>query len=91
MSDSAAPIAAGFWATMPPADGAAEALREMVAAGLDVVMVSTPDSICTGRCASEKYDWVERVYGAEWKARLILATDKTWIRGKICLVCNDLF
>lgn len=72
---------AGFWATMPAAKGAIDAVKEMAASGLEVFVLSAPDGRFTGRCAMEKYQWLESHLGAEWKDRLILSTDKTLVQG----------
>lgn len=75
----------GFWSTMPVAKGAVRALNEMLARGIDVRIVSTPDEQYTGRCAQEKFEWLETNFGAEWKSRLILTSDKTLVKGT-CLI-----
>eukprot|EP01055_Gregarina_sp_Pseudo9_P001252 Gregarina_sp_Pseudo_9__1251@NODE_182_length_3802_cov_18_335902_g168_i0_p2_GENE_NODE_182_length_3802_cov_18_335902_g168_i0NODE_182_length_3802_cov_18_335902_g168_i0_p2_ORF_typecomplete_len236_score27_33NT5C/PF06941_12/1_6e33HAD_2/PF13419_6/0_00058HAD/PF12710_7/0_0087Put_Phosphatase/PF06888_12/0_22Hydrolase/PF00702_26/0_2_NODE_182_length_3802_cov_18_335902_g168_i0270977 len=75
----------GFWSTMPPAPGAVEAMHEMAQSGLNVWVVSAPDSFLTGKCAKEKYEWIETHLGPEWKNRLILTQDKTLIHGDLLI------
>eukprot|EP00921_Rhytidocystis_pertsovi_P004836 GHVQ01008408.1.p2 GENE.GHVQ01008408.1~~GHVQ01008408.1.p2 ORF type:complete len:273 (+),score=23.30 GHVQ01008408.1:423-1241(+) len=74
-----------FWRTMPPMDGGVDAVKSMAARGLSVYIVSTPDPIHTSRCAKEKFDWIECHLGSKWKSRVILASDKTLIRGDILI------
>eukprot|EP01053_Blabericola_migrator_P006323 Blabericola_migrator_1__6322@NODE_3190_length_1958_cov_57_699101_g1974_i1_p1_GENE_NODE_3190_length_1958_cov_57_699101_g1974_i1NODE_3190_length_1958_cov_57_699101_g1974_i1_p1_ORF_typecomplete_len229_score28_20NT5C/PF06941_12/2_7e28HAD/PF12710_7/0_0037Put_Phosphatase/PF06888_12/0_0069HAD_2/PF13419_6/0_021_NODE_3190_length_1958_cov_57_699101_g1974_i189775 len=75
----------GFWSTMPVAPGAKQALSEMADSGLDVWIVSAPDPDLTGRCAMEKYEWLELNFGPRWKNRLILTQDKTLVHGNLLI------
>ena len=36
-------------------------------------------------CAAEKYAWVERHLGAEWKGRILITSDKTLVRGDVLI------
>lgn len=75
----------GMYLAMEPIPGAVEALRAMVAAGLDVRIVTAPHPACAASCASEKFQWVERFLGSEWISRLILARDKTHVHGAVLI------
>eukprot|EP00922_Rhytidocystis_sp_ex-Travisia-forbesii_P028167 GHVS01041341.1.p1 GENE.GHVS01041341.1~~GHVS01041341.1.p1 ORF type:complete len:299 (-),score=42.17 GHVS01041341.1:241-1137(-) len=74
-----------FWRTMPPMKGGVDAMQGMVARGLNVFIVSSPDPFHTSRCAKEKYDWIEYYLGPHWKSKVILASDKTLIRGDVLI------
>eukprot|EP00922_Rhytidocystis_sp_ex-Travisia-forbesii_P028165 GHVS01041339.1.p1 GENE.GHVS01041339.1~~GHVS01041339.1.p1 ORF type:complete len:273 (-),score=49.22 GHVS01041339.1:304-1122(-) len=74
-----------FWRTMPPMKGGVQAMQDMVASGLKVFIVSSPDPFHTSRCAKEKYDWIENYLGTHWKSKVILASDKTLIRGDVLI------
>lgn len=67
---------------MEPTEGSLNALREMADTGLQVFIVTTPDAKHTARSAFEKFLWIERHLGVEWKARTVLATDKTLVKGE---------
>ena len=70
----------GFFREMQPIEGAVAALREMVAAGLDVRICTAPLAT-SPRCAMEKIEWVIHHLGPEWVDRIVLTRDKTLIRG----------
>eukprot|EP00922_Rhytidocystis_sp_ex-Travisia-forbesii_P014966 GHVS01022382.1.p1 GENE.GHVS01022382.1~~GHVS01022382.1.p1 ORF type:complete len:246 (+),score=40.48 GHVS01022382.1:288-1025(+) len=74
-----------FWRSMPPMAGGLEALHAMEARGVQVFIVSSPDPFHTARCAQEKYDWIECYLGTAWKSKVILASDKTLIRGDVLI------
>lgn len=71
-----------FYWYMDPVYGAAEALEEMVAAGHEVSIVSTPWPT-NPTCLQDKSDWLDAYIGEGWSQRLILTRDKTAIRGDI--------
>ena len=70
----------GFYREMVPVEGAVEALHQMVAAGIEVRLCSSPLGT-SPICASEKIEWVIAHLGQSWYNRLILTRDKTLIRG----------
>ena len=74
----------GFYADLPLIEGAAEALNGMLAAGHDVMLCSSP-WLSNPTCASDKYDWAERMLGLGWGDRVILTKDKTLVRGDILI------
>lgn len=77
----------GYFRDLPEMTGAVLALREMLAAGHDVRICTSP--LLTSRsCASEKYEWVSRCLGTEWGERLIITRDKTFVRGQILIDDN---
>ncbi|MFH1473257.1 MAG: 5'-3'-deoxyribonucleotidase [bacterium] len=75
---------AGFVFNLPPLDGALEALTQLVELGHDVRICSSPLSSYKN-CVEEKYAWVERHFGKDFVKRIILAKDKTLIRGDVLI------
>lgn len=74
----------GFFASIPPmADGIAAAKR-LLQAGHDVRICTSPIQAYQ-YCVSEKFDWVCQHLGEDWLQRIILAKDKTWVRGDILI------
>lgn len=71
----------GFYFDLEPLEGALDALNEMLAAGLDVRLVSSPHPSSPALCAAEKYQWVDKYLGSEWVSRLVIVKDKTYISG----------
>lgn len=72
--------AEGFFRGLPPVEGAIQAVKEMVAEGIDVRICTFP--LQTYRhCVGEKYEWVERHLGTAYTSRVILTRDKTIIAG----------
>jgi len=74
----------GFYANLPLVEGAAEALNAMLDDGHDVMLCSSPWTT-NPTCASDKYDWAERMLGVGWADRVILTKDKTLVRGDILI------
>lgn len=73
----------GFYESLEPYPGAVEALKQLLEAGADVKLVTTPHPACAGSCAREKFLSVERHLGVEWLERLIITRDKTHVQGDI--------
>lgn len=74
----------GFFAALPPIKDGIAAAKCLLAAGHDVRICTSP--IQDYRyCVTEKFDWVCQHLGEEWLHRVILAKDKTWIRGDILI------
>ena len=74
----------GFFESLPPVSGAVEAARALLAAGHDVRICTAPVNQYR-YCAGEKIAWVEQHLGTEWTRRVIIAKDKTWVRGDILI------
>jgi len=70
----------GFFLDLDTVPGGLEAVREMLAAGHDVFLCTAPISDCP-TCPTEKTEWVRRHLGADFAKRLIMAPDKTLVRG----------
>lgn len=75
---------AGFILNLPPLDGALEALTQMIELGHEVRICSSPLSKYQN-CVEEKYAWVERHFGKDFVKRVILAKDKTLIKGDVLI------
>ena len=74
----------GFFESLPPVSGAVKAARALLAAGHDVRICTAPVNQYR-YCAGEKIAWVEQHLGTEWTRRVIIAKDKTWVRGDILI------
>lgn len=76
--------APGFFATLPPVQGAVAAAQALLAHGHDVRICTSPITDYRN-CVGEKLQWVEQHLGSDWVARVILTKDKTWVRGDILI------
>lgn len=74
----------GFYAELSPIPGAKQVLKALLKQGHDVRIVSAP-FISNPTCASDKMEWIVKHYGAHWAQRLILTTDKTFVRGDVLI------
>ncbi len=72
--------AKGFIENLPLIPGAIEAIRQMQKAGHFIKICTSPLSRYDN-CVTEKFAWVERHFGIEWTKNIIIAKDKTQIRG----------
>lgn len=79
--------AEGFFRSLPPIDGAIQAVKEMVAHGIDVRICTHPLQAYRN-CVGEKYEWVERHLGTAFTTRMILTRDKTVIAGDMLIDDN---
>ena len=73
----------GFYESFEPIKGAVEALREMLACGLEVRLCTAPHPLQWEACVREKYVWVRRHLGEEWLSRVMIVRDKTCVRGTL--------
>lgn len=76
--------APGFIGQLPPIDGAIEAVRELLALGLDIRFCTSPLHQYEN-CVAEKYHWIEHHFGRPATQRLILTRDKTLVRGDLLI------
>jgi 5'-nucleotidase len=74
----------GFYSKLRPIPGAKVALKNMVRAGHHVRIVTSPWA-SNPTCASDKLNWIVRHYGSQWARRVIIASDKTAVRGDILI------
>jgi 5'-nucleotidase len=76
--------APNFFAALPPIEGALQGFKELAETGHDIAICSSP-LIGNPTGASDKYDWIEENLGDDWVGKLILAPDKTMVRGDILI------
>ena len=74
----------GFILGLSPMPGALEALADMLVAGHDVRICTSPLSAFRF-CVVEKYQWVHDNLGTDWVGRLIITKDKTLVRGDVLI------
>jgi len=73
---------AGFYRSLPVIPGAVAAVEELQSLGHDVRICSAPLTAYR-HCVAEKFEWVEKHFGAEFVDRLVLTKDKTLVRGDV--------
>ena len=76
--------APGFIRNLPPVPGSLEAVKELLALGMDIRICTSPLSQFEN-CVAEKYLWVEKHLGRAATNRLILTKDKTLIQGDLLI------
>lgn len=74
----------GFFRRLSPIPGGAGALNAMRSEGIDVWLCTSPLSGMP-TCATEKFEWVAEHLGEWWTERIIIARDKTLVRGDILI------
>jgi 5'-nucleotidase len=74
----------GFYADLEPIPGAVKALKEMLADGHDIAIVTSP-YYSNPTCIADKIEWVRRNLGQSWVSRIILAADKTRVSGDVLI------
>jgi len=65
----------GFFETMKENAGGIQALKDMVAEGNEVKIVSAPHPDYYAQCSAEKCKWVATHLGEDWLPRLVLTPD----------------
>lgn len=73
-----------FYRNLPVMKGAKEAVQQLLAAGHEIRICTSPLTT-NPYCASEKFGWVEEHFGSDFLKRIIIAKDKTWVRGDILI------
>ncbi len=74
----------GFIRGLPPIPGAIDAMEAMVEAGIEVFICSSPFTQYRN-CVLEKYEWVDAHLGKAWIDRVMLAKDKTLVKGDMLI------
>lgn len=77
----------GFFRSLRPIEGALRGVRDLLDAGHDVRICTSPLTNYR-HCVPEKYEWVEEHLGADFVWRLILTKDKTLVRGDVLIDDN---
>lgn len=72
--------APGFYESLEPVDGAADALSDMLDAGYDVAIVTSP-WLANPTCASAKFASLDGHFGKGMSKRAIITSDKTRVIG----------
>lgn len=76
----------GFYQSLPPIEGAIEAVRELDSLpSVRVMICSSPRLESYQYCIPEKYDWIREYLGDEFIQRLILTKDKTLVHGRFLI------
>lgn len=78
----------GFYRRLKPIPEAVEAFKEMEAEGVKTFIASSPTTT-NPDCASDKYNWVAKVYSQDVADRVILSRDKTLLRGRFLIDDKD--
>lgn len=74
----------GFFATLPPIAGGAQAMRAMLELGWDVRVCTAP-LLSNPTCASDKLAWLDEHVGDGWSRRAIVSKDKSLVRGDLLI------
>lgn len=74
--------APGFFRNLPPIPGAVDILPELINRG-HLVQICTSPMSKTPTCLQEKYDWVVEHLGDDLARTMIIAKDKTMIKGDV--------
>lgn len=73
-----------FIKNLKPIEGAIDALKELKEKGHEIFICSSPLSE-NKYSWQEKYEWILKHLGEDWKKRLILVKDKTLIKADILI------
>ena len=82
--------AEGFYRDLPVIDGAKRALGEMVAAGHDVFLCTSP-LVSSRWSVPDKLAWIEHHLGRAWLRRIVITSDKTLVGDRLrpCVLIDD--
>ncbi|CAN8066414.1 unnamed protein product [Agarophyton chilense] len=75
----------GFFAALEPQPGAIGAIREMLAAGLQVILCTAPHPLQYETCVAEKYGWVRKWLGESFLSKIVITRDKTIVKGRVLI------
>jgi 5'-nucleotidase len=73
----------GWFISLPPEEGAIDGFHDL--AELADLWICTKPMEANPTCRDEKARWIRAHLGKEWESRLILAPDKSMIRGDVLL------
>ncbi|MFE1168454.1 hypothetical protein [Nocardiopsis sp. NPDC058789] len=74
----------GFFAALEPVPGGVEAVGEMVRAGIDVAVCTSP-WLSNPTCASDKLLWVQEHLGPELANNTVITRDKSRVLGDVLI------
>lgn len=72
----------GFYDELSPIEGWVDAMHEIQDEGHEVFIVTSP-WVTNPTCVQDKFNWVARHLGEEWRSRVIITKDKTLVRGDV--------
>ena len=75
-------VSPGLYRFMEPMPGSIEAVRELRAAGAQLLICTSPD-LDNPSCADDKLRWLRRHHGADVAAAAIITKDKTAVVGDL--------
>jgi 5'-nucleotidase len=75
----------GFFATLPPMEGAIEAIKALADIPGFNVLICTSPLLSNPTCVQDKFSWVRSHLGPDWVERIVLTRDKTTVRGDILI------
>lgn len=75
----------GFFIAFEPQKYAVQAVKEMEAAGLHVMLCTAPLPFQYESCVAEKFAWVRKWLGEEWLSRIVVTRDKTLVKGRVLI------
>lgn len=81
----------GFFADLPPMDGAIKAVQEMTRDGLRILICTSPlRGAATAQCIEDKQSWVKQHLGEEWLDLMVYCQDKVAILKPTCYIHYNL-
>lgn len=75
----------GFFISFEPQPHAVQAIKEMSAAGLHVLLCTAPLPFQYETCVAEKFAWVREHLGADFLSRILITRDKTVVKGRVLI------
>jgi 5'-nucleotidase len=76
--------APGFHESLPPIEGAMDALQQLDHDGFDAYILTWP-WLGHRSCAGEKLNWVRDKLGSYWEKRTIISANKVLVRGDLLI------
>lgn len=78
------PLTPNFYGNLQPIAGGIEAVRKMAELGHEVFICTSP-SVTSASCVQNKYEWIGKYLGNDWKYKVIMTKDKTLVLGDILI------
>lgn len=75
---------AGFYRRLPLVSGSVEAIREMLSLGHTISICTAPLE-ANPTCMNDKFAWLIEHFGADIARLMVVATDKTLVRGDLLI------
>lgn len=74
----------GFFANLPPMEGALEAILELSKTPNEIFICTAP-YLANPTCTDDKLYWIGKHLGKGWKNRTIITSDKTVVQGDMLI------